>query len=124
MARREVHAAAFVDDRALKRFGQLDQARHCSGRARHPVREDHRGLRIGQQARRLGDGAGIADRGHDAREFRDAQPAPILDGVLLQLAVQRQQHRPHRRSHRDLAGAHRGLGKMLQRGRLVVDLAT
>ena len=46
----------------------------------------------------------------------------FVDRVLLQLRIEREQHRPHRRRHRDLVGAHRRLGEMLQRGRLVVPL--
>ena len=60
--------------------------------------------------------------GIDRRELGDAQALAVGDRVLLQLGVEREKDRPHRRRRRDLVGAHRRLGEMLQRGRLIVPL--
>ena len=48
------------------------------------------------------------------------QIGPFANRVFLQFAIRHQQHRPHRRRHRDLIGAHRGLGEVLQRNRQIV----
>jgi hypothetical protein len=40
--------------------------------------------------------------------------------AFLHLGVEHQKYRGHRRRHRDLVGAHRGLAEMGERGRLVV----
>ena len=74
MPRREVHAAALIDDRRLQRLGQLDEKRHAGRRARRAVRDDDRVLRVDEQSRRFGDRAGIALRRRRDRELRHAQP--------------------------------------------------
>src|SRR5262249_32340251 len=63
---------------------------------------------------------GIALRRHDRRELRDMQVLTVGNRILLQLGVERKEYRPHRRGRRDLVGAHRRLGEMLERSRLIV----
>ena len=120
MARREVHAPDIVDHAALQRFGQLDEVRHARRRARHAIADDDGVLRLDQHLRRRRDGAGIALRRHDRRELGDMQALAVGNRVLLQLGVEREKYRPHRRRRRDLVGAHRRLGEMLERSRLIV----
>ena len=50
------------------------------------------------------------------------QAFPVRDRIFLQLGVEREKDRAHRRGRRDLVGAHRRLGEMLQRGGLIVPL--
>ena len=122
MPRREIHAPGIVDDAALQRFGKIDEVRHSRRRARHAIADDERVLRLDQHLRRFGEGAGFALRRNDRLELRDAQALRIRDRIFLQLGVEREEDRPHRRRRRDLVGAHRRLGEMLQRGRLIVPL--
>ena len=68
--------------------------------------------------RRRSDGAGIALRRHDRRELGDMQALTVGNRVLLQLGVEREKCRPHRRRRRDLVGTYRG--EMLERSRLIV----
>ena len=48
------------------------------------------------------------------------QALAVGNRVLLQLGVEREEYRPHRRRRRDLVGAHCQLGEMLERSRLIV----
>jgi hypothetical protein len=118
----EVHAPALVDHRALQGLGQFDQPPHAGRRARHAVADDDRVLGRGEQLRRLRQRADVAHRRHHLGDLGNAQAAAVGDRVLLQLGVEREQHRAHGRRGRDLVGAYRRLGEMLQRGRLVVPL--
>ena len=114
MPRREIHAAGIVDDAALQRFGKRDEVRHAGRRARHAIADDDRVLRLDQHFGGFRDRAGIALRRDHRREFRNAQAFRIGDRIFLQLGIERDEDRPHRRRGRDLVGAHRGLGEMRQ----------
>ena len=122
MPRREVHAAVIVDHRALQRLGEFDEVLHARGRARHAVADDERILGRDQHLGGFDDRRRIALRRNHGLILGDAQAAAVADRVFLQLAVKREEHRPHRRRGRDLVGAHHGLAEMLQRGGLVVPL--
>ena len=93
----------------------------------------------GVRARRSQTMSGSCAVDQHLRGFRNARPnrpaaeppgrtwgcaalSAIGDRVLLQLGVEREEDRSHRRRGRNLVGAHRRLGEMLQRGRLVVPL--
>ena len=91
---------------------------------RGAIGDDDRILRVDQQSRRFGDRTGIALRRRRHREPRDPQTRRDLvrDRIFLQPAVDDQQHRHHRRRHRNLVGAHRRLGEVRQRDRLIVPL--
>ncbi len=120
MARREVHAAAIVEHRALQGLGQLHQPRHAGGRARQPVADQHRAFGRDQHFRQFGDRARIRLRRHHLGELGNAQALRVGDRVLLQLGIEREENRRHRRRGRDLVGAHGRFREMLERGRLVV----
>ena len=122
MAGREVLPPGLIDHRALQRLGERDEALHAGRRARHAIDHDERGFRRDQQLRRFRDGAGVRLRRHHLGELRNVERLRLVDRVLLQLRIEREQHRAHRRRGRDLVGTHRRLGEMLQRGRLVVPL--
>ncbi len=96
--------------------------RHAGGRAREAVADDHRVLGRHQHPCCLRDGARVCHWRHHPGELRDAQALRVGDRVFLELGVEREQDRRHRRRHRDLVGAHRRLGEMLERGGLVVPL--
>ena len=66
--------------------------------------------------------AGSPCGGIDRREFRNLQVRAFRDWIFLQLGIERDENRPHRRRGRDLVGAGSRLGEMLQRGRLIVPL--
>ena len=74
MARREVQAAALVDDGGLQEFGKLNEQTHPVRCAREAVRDEHGVFRLYEQTRGLLDGARFALRGRGYREFRHRQP--------------------------------------------------
>ena len=121
MGHREVHAPAQVHDRGLQRLGELDEKLHAVLVARAAVGDDHRALRGHEPLGRLGERRAIALRRPGARELRDFQ-ALLVDRLFLQVDVAVDEHRLHRRRRRDLVGAHRRLGEVLQRHRIVVPL--
>ena len=94
--------------------------RHAGGRARQPIADQHRRLGRDQHFRQLGDRAGIRLRRHHLGEPGNAQAFAVGDRVLLQLGIEREQHRPHRRGGGDLVGAHGRFREVLERSRLVV----
>ena len=122
MARGEVHSPGVVHYGALQRLRELDQTSHACWRAGEAIADDHWTLRGDQHLCCVGKRACISYRRHDPGELRYAQSLRIGDGIFLQLRVEREQHRAHRRRRRDLVGAHRRLGEMLERSGLVVPL--
>ncbi len=124
MPRRNVHAPALIDDRRLKRLGQLHEPLDPGGRAREPVGDDHRVLRVHEQPRRLGHGARVALRRRGQRQLRHAEARRHLgrNRIFLEPAVDDDHHRHHRRRHRDLVGADGRLGEVRQGVRVVVPL--
>src|SRR5262249_56041908 len=67
-----------------------------------------------------GGGGGVSRGGNDGGGLGDGQGLGVVDGIFLQLGIERQHDRPHGRRHGDLVGAHRRFGEVLQRGGLVV----
>ena len=120
MAVGEIRTAAGIHHRTLQQFGQLDQARHAGRRARQAVGNDHRAFRLDQLLGGFRYRRAVSLREGHARKLGDVQRGAVWNRVFLQLAVHRQQDRRHGRRHGDLVGAHRRLGEMLQRGRLIV----
>ena len=122
--RREVHPSVLIDHWRLDRFGELNQLGDAGGRARGAVRDDHRVLRVDEQACGFGHGARIALRRRRLCQLRYPQAGGDLGGdrILLQAAVDHHEDRRHRRRHGNLVGAHRRLGEVRQRHRVVVPL--
>ena len=119
MARREIHAVAATVDRRLQQLRQLDEQRDAVRRSRHAARIDARVLGRDQQP------GGFAHRTlFSRRRRRHGQPRNLRHGLRqraqLELVIQHDQHRLHRRGHRDLVGADRRFGERRQRDRLVV----
>ena len=119
MARREVHAAALVDRRRLQRLRELDRAGV---------------MPFGVRARRSATSTGFSARRASARlpRPRPTRPAAatgsvsfgnrsrrslLLDRVLLQIAVEHEHDRRHRRRERDLVRAHGRFGEVRERPR-------
>ncbi len=118
----KIHPPGIVDHRALQRFGKLGEPRHAGRRAGEPITEKNRVLGRHQHSRQLLDRAGIGLRRDHPGDFGNAQRFGVTNWIFLQLGVERDEHRPHRRRRCDLVGAHHRLGEMLQRGRLIVPL--
>jgi hypothetical protein len=118
--RGEIHSPEVVDNSALQGFGEFDQARHAGRGSGHAIANDHGIFRRHQHLGEFGKRRVVALRRDDPRKPRNTQRVAFRDRVFLQLGIERQHHRRHRRRHRDLVGAHRRLGEMLQRGRLIV----
>ena len=123
MARREVHAAALVDDACLQCFGQLDEQRHarwaCAPGDRRRAPEFSRG---DEHPRGFFDRSRFPLRRRRHRQLRDRQALALLDRVFLQPAVEHEHDRRHRRRQRDLVGAHGRFGEVGERPRRVVPL--
>ena len=119
MTRREIHAVAATVDRRLQQLRQLDEQRDPVRRPRHAARNDARVLGRDQQARRFAHGTLFS-----RRRRRHGQPRNLRHGLRqraqLQLVIQHDQHRLHRRRHRNLVGADRRFGERRQRDRFVV----
>ena len=67
------------------------------------------------------DGADVARGRRGEGEFRNARRR-ALNRIALHLGIADDQHRTAGRRHRDVVRAHRGLGEMAERQRLVVPL--
>lgn len=62
----------------------------------------------------------IALRRREARQFRHSELGVLGNRIFLERAVRHEDHRTHRRRHRDLIGADRRFAEMLQRsGRII-----
>ena len=121
MARGEVHAVAAAVDRRLQQFGELDEQRDAVRRARRASRVDARILGGDEQACRFAHRRLIRRRSRRHREPRDAH-IRLRHRLQLHVVIDDQQHRLGRRRHRNLVGAHRGLGERGQRRGLIVPL--
>ena len=122
MARREVQAAALVDDGGLQELGKLDKQAHPGRCAREAVRDEHGELGLDQQTRGFLDGARFALRRRGYREFRHRQPGVFRNRPLLQVTVEREHDGRHRRRHRHLVGPHGGFREVRERPRRIVPL--
>ena len=116
----KVHPSVLIDDRRLERFGKLDKMIDAGLRPGSTIHNDHWIVGLHQESSCLGDCARIALRRRRQRQLRYARIGPFADRVFLEFAIYHQQHRPHEASHRDLIGAHGGLGEVRQRNRLIV----
>ncbi len=119
---RHVHAGAVVDDRRLQQFGQPHEVFHRALRAGIAIGDDHGSLGRDHHPGGLAQCVRVAGglRGHgQARDLEFARLA-LLQRVFLKLAVGDDKHRTRRLRAAQRIAAHRRLGEVLQRHRIVV----
>ena len=120
MPRREVHAPDIVDHGALQRFGQLDEIRHARRRARHAIADDDGVLASTSIFAASAMAPASPCGGTTGASLGICRLSPSGIGFSCSSASSDEKYRPHRRRRRDLVGAHRRLGEMLERSRLIV----
>ena len=109
---REVHSSLAIDDSRLQRFRKLDEMLDGLGRARHTIHHDDRVLCRNEQLRDFVDSRRIGSRGYERPHFRNVQVGIARHFFFLQIDVENDRGRHHRRGHRDLVCAHHRLGKV------------